>query len=177
VRPREGLFHFGEVGTALTANPQAKLKELFHFYIERQFARDREYQDVIMRRNLAEFLRKSNLAGEYRTDVRVGDDSYHVILPFVHLRGELPEKAIKPLHLDKDGTTEIYRHGDAWLSTVRRLRHIKRLPKRMLFTVKPPKAGASRIAASDEICRELEKLDTVTIPFADTNRILEFARV
>jgi len=177
VRPREALFHFGETGTVLAMDPRAKLKEMFKYYIERQFARDREYQEILMRRHLAEFLRKHELERHYRMDQRVGDETYHVILPFVHLQGTQVRKAIKPLHLDKDGSTEIYRYGDAWVSTVRRLKHINLLPKELLFTVKPPKTNAKRVAAAQEICRELESLETLTIPFGETNRILEFARV
>jgi Protein of unknown function (DUF3037). len=177
VRPREAMFHFGETGTVLAADPRAKLKELFDYYIKRQFARDREYQEVFMKRELAEFLRRSNLDRFYKNEQQVGDETYHVILPFVHIDGNVVRKAIKPLHLDKDGPTEIYRHGDAWISTVKRLRQINRLPKDFLFTVKTPKAGAKRVHAAQEICRELEDLEAVTIPFAETNRILEFARI
>lgn len=177
VRPREALFHFAETATALTADPQAKLKELFHYYIERQFARDREYQEVIMRRHLADFLRKVNLDREYRTDFRVGDESYHVVLPFVHVRGTVAQKAIKPLHLDKEGTTEIYRHGDAWLSIVRRLKQINHLPKELLFTIKAPKAGGKKMAAAEEICSELQAAGAVTVPFGDTSRLRELASV
>lgn len=176
VRPREALFHFGETGTALAADPRIKLQELFHYYIKRQFARDREYQEIIMRRHLADFLKKNDLAQQFKTDHRVGDDTYQVILPFVHLQGATISKAIKPLHLDKEGPTDIYRHGDAWISTVKRLRHINRLPKQFLFTVKTPKANPKRVAAADDICRELEGLDTFAVPFSDTRRILEFAR-
>ena len=107
----------------------------------------------------------------------MGDETYHVILPFVHLQGSQVRKAIKPLHLDKEGSTEIYRYGDAWVSTVRRLKQMDLLPKELLFTVKPPKTNPKRMTAAKEICRELESLDTVTIPFGDSNRILEFARV
>jgi hypothetical protein len=177
VRPREAMFHFGETGTVLAADPRGKLKELFDYYIKRQFARDREYQEVFMKRELAEFLRRSNLDRFYKTEQQVGDETYHVILPFVHLDGNVVLKAIKPLHLDKEGSTEIYRHGDAWISTVKRLRQINRLPKDFLFTVKGPKAGNKRMHAAQEICRELEHLDAVTIPFAETKRILEFARI
>lgn len=176
VRPREALFHFGETGTVLTADPRAKLQELFHYYIKRQFARDREYQEVIMRRHLADFFRKNDLERQFKTDQRVGDDTYQVVLPFVRLEGNTVSKAIKPLHLDKEGPTDIYRHGDAWISTVKRLRHINRLPKQFLFTVKTPKANPKRVAAADDICRELQGLDTFAVPFADTRRILEFAR-
>lgn len=177
VRPREALFYFGEAATVICHDPQAKLGELYRDYIERQFARDREYQEVIMRRHLADFLRKYDLDREYRTDYQVGDESYHVILPFVHVRGASVQKAIKPLHLDKEGTTEIYRHGDAWLSVVRRLRQIDRMPRQMLFTVKPPRAGQKKIQAAKEICAEFENMGTLTVPFGESNRILEFARV
>jgi hypothetical protein len=47
----------------------------------------------------------------------------------------------------------------------------------MLFTVKTPKVNAKRIAAAEEIRRELKNFDAVTVPFAETNRILDFARI
>ena len=176
VRPREALFHFGETGTVFATDPRVKLQELFHYYIKRQFARDREYQEVIMRRHLADFFRKNDLDRQFKTDQRVGDDTYQIVLPFVRFDGNNVSKAIKPLHLDKEGPTEIYRHGDAWISTVKRLRHINRLPKQFLFTVKTPKTSPKKVAAADEICRELRELGTFAVPFADAHRILEFAR-
>jgi hypothetical protein len=177
VRPRETLFNFGDVRTVLASNPRAKLQELFQYYIKRQFARDREYQEVMMRRRLGEFLREYQLAKYYQADQRVGDDNYHVVLPFVHLVGTQVGKAIKPLHLDKEGPTEIYRHGDAWISAMRRLKQINRLPKETLFPIKGPKGSPKKMAAAQEICKELEKFDAITMPFAETNRIMEFAKV
>lgn len=176
VRPREALFHFGEVGTLLAADPRAKLQELFDFYIKRQFARDREYQEIIMRRRLAEFLQKENLARFYKQDQPIGDDSYRIVLPFVHYENTTARRAIKPLHLDKESPTDIYRHGDAWIASVRRLRQINCLPTDLLFAVKQPASSPKRQAASDEICRELQALDTHTVAFSDTKSILDFAR-
>jgi hypothetical protein len=177
VRIRETLFHFGELSTVLASNPRAKLQELFEYYIKRQFARDREYQEVIMRRRLADFLQQARLDGYYKLDQQIGNETYHVILPFVYFKDAKPRKAIKPLHLDKESTTEIFRHGDAWISTVRRLRQINRLPPELLFTVKEPKGNLKRIVAAKEICKELQDLETVTIPFGDRDKILEFAKV
>jgi hypothetical protein len=176
VRPRETLFHFGEIATLLAADPQAKLQELFDFYIKRQFARDREYQEIIMRRRLADFLQKTELARFYRQDERVGNDEYNVLLPFVHFEGNAPRKAIKPLHLAKSTPTEIYRHGDAWISSVRRLRQIQHLPKELLFTVKAPDFRGMCAQAAQQVCDELQRLETITIPFADTQRIRAFAQ-
>jgi hypothetical protein len=177
VRTRESLFHFGEVGTVLTHDPKAKLAELFDFYIRRQFARDREYQEIIMRRKLGDFLQKVNLARFYKQDQRIGDDNYHVVLPFVHFDGNTPRKAIKPLHMDKPTTTDIYRHGDAWVSTVKRLRQIDRLPKDFLFAVRYPGTNTKGQAAAQDVCNELEKLGTQIVPFANTEAIKRFAEV
>lgn len=177
VRTRESLFHFSEVGTVLADDPKTKMAELFDFYIKRQFARDREYQEIIMRRRLGVFLQKVNLARFYKQDQRVGDDNYHVVLPFVYFEGDTPRKAIKPLHMDKPMTTDIYRHGDAWVSTVRRLRQIDRLPKDFLFAVHYPGANTKGQAAAKDICDELQKLGTQTVPFADTEAIRRFAQV
>src|ERR1035437_6790080 len=177
VRTRESLFHFSEGGIVFADDPKAKLAELFDFYIKRQFARDREYQEIIMRRKLADFLQKVNLSRFYKQDQRVGDDDYHVIVPFVHFEGITPRKAIKPLHMDKPTTTEIYRHGDAWVSTVKRLRQINRLPQDFLFAVHYPGTKAKGQAAAQDICNELRSLGTQTVPFADHEAIQRFAQV
>jgi len=177
VRPRESIFHFGEVATVLAADPRAKLEELFNFYIKRPFASDREYQEIIMRRSLADFLQKIQLAPFYKLDQRIGDDTYNVMAPFVHYEGNTPRKVIKPLQLAKPATTEIYRHGDAWISTVRRLDRIKCLPKEFLFTVKQPVANKQHEAAAQEICTELENYGAMTVRFADREAIERFARV
>jgi hypothetical protein len=176
VRPREALFHFGDVGTLLATDPKAKLQELFDLFIKRQFARDREYQENIMRQCLAEFLQKVNLARFYKQDQRVGDDNYNVTLPFVHFVKDVPCKVIKPIHLDKPATTDIYRHGDAWISTVRRLRQANTLPRDFLFAVRQPTADEKRQAAASAICAELQHLGTTTQSFGDTDQILRFAQ-
>ena len=89
VRTRETIFHFGEVATVLTTDPKAKLEELFDFYIKRQFASDREYQEVIMRRRLADFLQKIKLAPLLQAGPEAsGPTTYNVIVPFVHFQGK-----------------------------------------------------------------------------------------
>ena len=100
VRTRETIFHFGEVATVLATDPKAKLDELFDFYIKRQFASDREYQEVIMRRSLADFLQKINLARS-TSWTKDRDETYNVSGLFVHFQGDNPRKVIKPLHLAK----------------------------------------------------------------------------
>jgi hypothetical protein len=174
VRPRESLFHFGEIGTVLANDPETKLIELFDYYVKRQFARDREYQEIIMRKRLGDFLQKENLAHLYKQDYRVGNDDYGVVLPFVHLEACVVRKAIKPLHLDKPSPTDVYRHGDAWIAAVGRLRKINRVPGELLFAVKLPHREKQKQAA-DEICTELRRLDALTLPFAESEQIRRFA--
>jgi Protein of unknown function (DUF3037) len=176
VRIRETVFHFGEVGTVLAAEPNTKLTELFKFYVERQFARDRDYQELIMKRELGQFLQKIKMAAYYKQDEPVGDDTYKITLPFVHYKNSKPRKALKPLHLAKDATTEIYRHGDAWVSTLRRLNRIKRRPDELLFTVKQPTGEKQRVAAT-EICEELRRNNGLVVDFKDAAGIERFARI
>jgi hypothetical protein len=176
VRIREAVFHFGEVGTVLAADPNAKLMELFKFYVERQFARDRDYQELIMKRDLGQFLQKIKVAAYYKQDEPVGDETYKIILPFVHFENSKPRKALKPLHLAKEATTEIYRHGDAWVSTLRRLNKIKRRPNELLFAVKHP-TGEKQREAAVEICEEIRRNDGLVVDFKDTAGIERFARI
>jgi hypothetical protein len=109
----------------------------------------------------------------------IGRSTQGVTRPFLCRgdEGNRIRKAIKPLHLDKEAPTEIYRHGDAWVACVHRLKKMNRLPREMLFTVKSPKAGSRRVGIAEEICRELEHQGAITIQYSDTNRILEFARI
>ena len=179
VRTRESLFHFGEVRTLLTTDPKMALQELFDHYVRRQFALEREYMETVMRRRLGEFLKQHNLHGYYKVDQRVGDDTYHVIVPFVYQQmiGDRVDKAIKPLDLDRRDPSDIYRHGDNWISVVRRLRKINRLPKEFIFTISAPESGDKRRAACTEIEKELRALDALTVSYRNRQQILNIARV
>ncbi len=176
VRPREGIFYFSDISTVLASEPKEKLRELFEFYVQRQFAQDREYQETVMRHRLSESLKKADLSRFYELDYRVGNDGYNVVLPFVHFADTTPIKAIKPLDLDKAATTDIYRHGDSWISTVQRLKRIGCLPKELLFVVRTPEGDDKRQSAADEVRKELENANALTVPFEETKRILAFAQ-
>jgi hypothetical protein len=63
--------------------------------------------------------------------------------------------------------------GTGWTRTGRVKPFAKAFPLYRQGPVKRKKLEA----AAHEICRELETLDTTTIPFAETNRILDFARI
>jgi hypothetical protein len=176
IRPRETLFRFSGARSILTEDPAAALDRIFDTYVDRQFAREKEYQETLMANHLRQVFTRAELARVYRDGV-VGTDSYNVVVPFVHRRGDRVLKAIKPLDLDKETSTKVYEHGDQWITRVRRLRDLGQLPDDFLFTVKPAQTGAKRVEAAREIMRELAALETKVVPFADQAAVLAFARL
>jgi hypothetical protein len=173
IRPQEGLVWFGEPGMLLTDNPKEALENLFARFVQRQFAHTKEYQETVMRRRLLSFLKEWNLdhfykKGEAGVDIRVP-------LPFIHFENDKPKKAIKPLDLARTDSSEIYKHGGAWLEWMRRLKRHKQLPDQVIFTVKYPDDGKT-LNAAEEICKDLKELVFV-VPFEDTNQIRALAEV
>jgi len=83
VRPRESVFRFSEVGTVLADDPAKKLAELFDRFVNRQFAKTKEYQETVMAHRLTEVLRAHQLIRHYRTNQKVGNDDFHVLMPIV----------------------------------------------------------------------------------------------
>ena len=176
VRRREGLLHFGETGMLLAEDPEEAVDELFSRFVERQFAQRKEYQENVMRHRLAKFLRQWNLADQYETNQKVGDEDFHVIIPFVHRFEATIERAIKPLDLDKQDTSDIYHHGGAWVKNMERLAKRSRMPKTTVFAVRMP-ADGKRLNAAEEICNELRLIGIQAVPFGETSKLRELAEV
>ena len=170
IRRREGLLHFGEAGTLMADTPVEALDLLFGRFVERQFAQKREYQEIVMRNRLAQFLKDWKLARHYEVNQKIGDGDFHVVMPFVHFTGKAVAKAIKPLDLNKAEPSEIYHHGGAWVKNMERLRNRHHMPRKVIFTVKLPEQG-KRLNAANEICQELRALGVEPVPFEDTLRI------
>lgn len=170
IRRREGLLHFGEPGTRLAADPAAALDDLFEHYVNRQFAQRREVQEEHMRKQLASFLREWDLADRYQHNRRVGDDDFHVKMPFVHAEADLVIKAVKPLNLAQSEPTAIYQHGGTWVKTMERLKQRQRMPRSTVFTVQLPEPGRRREAA-ETISSELTQLGVDVVDFASLQRV------
>ncbi len=180
VRPRESVFRFSEMGTVLAEDPGQKLADLFDRFVNRQFAKAREYQETVMAHRLTEVLRANELMRHYRLNQKVGNDEFHVLLPVVsaaHNAQGVVRRAIKPLDLDRDEPTKIYDHGDAWVKRMERLRQVNQLPEGMLFTIREATTGEKRIKACQQIREELTRLDVRVLTNGDDNGVLEFARV
>lgn len=177
VRPRESLFRFSEIRTALAENPREKLRQLFDYHVERQFAREKDYQETLMANHLRRVFAERDLLRFYRKPGRVGDERYEVMLPFVLREQEQVLKAIKPLDLDKANSTRIYEHGDQWINRVKRLAEMEKLPGALLFPVREPMTGEKRKAAAHEIIAELQRLRVKVLPFANEEEVVNFAQV
>jgi hypothetical protein len=180
VRPRESVFRFSEIGTVLAEDPAKKLAELFNRFVNRQFAKTKEYQETVMAHRLTEVLRAHDLIRHYRTNQKVGNDDFHVLMPIVsearNDRG-VALRAIKPLDLDRDEPTKIYDHGDAWIKRVERLRQVNQLPEGMLFTLREAVTDDKRIKACQQIREELTRLEVRVLTNGDENGVLEFAKL
>ncbi len=176
IRRREGLLHFGEAGSLMADTPEEALELLFGRFVERQFAQKREYQEIVMRKRLASFLREWKLDRHYELNRKVGDDDFHVVMPFVHFTLGMISKAIRPLDLNKVETSDIYHHGGAWVKNMERLQDRKQLPATVIFTVKLPEKGKRRTAA-DEICGELRELGIEPVEFGNTEQIRSAVQV
>ena len=179
-RPREALFRFGPPSTVLTDDPAAKLNALFDHYVRRQFAQDKVFQEEVMNLRLEKMLADHHLAHFYETAVRLGNEDYHVTVPFVHRNPytHTPNRAIKPLDLNKRGPTEILEHGDHWIARVKRLRDIDAAPARMLFTVHFPHDDlGKRVDAAKRVIGGLQEEGTEVIRYEEEAAILAFAKV
>lgn len=179
IRTRESIFRFGEPRTILADDPAAKLADLFERYVNRQFAQSREYQETVMTRKVTEVLRANHLLGQYKLNRTVGNEQFHVLLPIVsthHDNRGVALRAIKTLDLNKDETTKIYDHGDAWIKRVERLRQVNQLPEGMLFTILYPTGDdEKRLRASAEIQQELINQEVRVLPYGDDAGVVEFA--
>lgn len=176
VKPRESIFRFSGVGTRLAEDPQAAIDELFRYYVERQFAQRKEYQEAEMTRRLQQVFRHAQVPG-YR-DGWIGNERYAVSFPLLRARenDDHDFKAIKPLDLAKKDPTSITDHGDTWLA---RLRHMKRMNydvDRVLFALQLPHDDPMNIQAAEEMVDEI-KLQGAQVAFIDEiEQITAFAK-
>lgn len=177
MRRRESLLHFAEVGVRMVDDPRSAVDELFEHFVNRSFAHQPEYQERVMQRRLTTWLGQWNLRARYRTNWRVGDDTFHITMPFVHLQNDVPATAIKPFDLNKPEPTAIYDHGDTWVQRMRRLRDRRQMPPKVVFAVRLPQQDHKREAASGEIVAALSDLSINVVNFDDAPRLRQLVEL
>ena len=173
VRTRETIVRFGEIRTVLTNDPDQKLKELFAFYVERNFV-TKKYQEELLEHDVRELLFQANIGDRFERE-RLGDENYHVTFPFVHHDDNQPVKVIKPLHLGHKEPTRIYEHGAAWIYRINKLKGRFIEPDLVLFTLAGPEKDENRRAAFHDIEKELQATGVRTVDCDNKNVITEFA--
>lgn len=177
VRPRETVFRFGEIRTALTVEPAKLTEQLFAQYVHRHFAQHKEYQETVMAQRFYKALQEMRPNRVFHRDKIVGTKEYHVRIPISsdwRSRDDVPMRAIKPLDLARAEPTALIEHGDAWIQRVKRLKAIQHLPERFIFAYRLPQDPIC-VAAAEGVLRELETEGSILVPENETKRLLELA--
>ena len=174
-RMRDAMLQFDERRIVLADDPKAKLNEIFDYYVERNFV-TKAYQERLLENSVRRLLFKgdSDLGAQYPQG-KVGTTDFIVNFPFVHKRGEVVDRVIKPLYLAQEDSTKLLNHGGLWVDKVRRLRKRNALPKNVLFPLVAPKPDSRAFRAYDEIRQDLVEAGVEVALASDERRILDFA--
>lgn len=174
-RMRDAMLQFDERRIVLADDPKAKLNEIFDYYVERNFV-TKAYQERLLENSVRRLLFKgdSHLGAQYPQG-KVGTTDFIVNFPFVHKRGEVVDRVIKPLYLAQEDSTKLLNHGGLWVDKVRRLRKRNALPKNVLFPLAAPKPDSRAFRAYDEIRQDLVEAGVEVALASDERRILDFA--
>jgi len=173
LRPRESIVRFSEPRAVLADEPKETLKELFAYYVERNFV-TKEYRETVLEKGMRRLLFQSEV-GERFQRKRIGDDEFSVTFPFVETLDEVPTKIIKPLNLAQDDSTNILEHGGKWMFRMNELKKRHVLPERVLLAVDGPAGGGRRDNAYHEAVEMLGDTGVTVLPYEKQEKILEFA--
>ena len=173
LRPRESIVRFSEPRAVLADKPKETLKELFSFYVQRDFV-TKEYREKVLEKGMRKLLLQSALGEKFQPE-RIGDDEFHVAFPFVEMHDELPTKVIKPLNLAQEDFTKILEHGGKWEFRLRELKKRHALPEKVLLAVDGPAKKDRRENAYREAVEMLSDTGITVLPYERKEKILEFA--
>ena len=174
IKPRETMLQFGESRLVLADDAQAKVRELFEYYVERNFVTP-ERQEELLERGVRGWLREARLLEQFHVGV-VGNEEYHARFPFVAGPEDHPERVIKPLNLGYEDAARIIDHGGQWIVRVNALKKRQLLPGKVLFAVNGPDDFTARGKAKREVVDELTDTGVIVVPYGQAQSIIEFAR-
>lgn len=172
IRPRETIIKFGKMRTVLTDDPEKTLKELFGYYVQRDFV-DKEYQEALLVKGVRKLLVDANAAKRFK-QAKIGNDIYHANFPFVEKNTDDNIKIIKPLYLGHDDPCKLYDHGATWMNKITRLRELNLLDGNVLFTVQGPRGNNNQMDAFNDITSTLRKNDVDVVAFDKKQQIIDF---
>lgn len=174
-KPLASVLRMSEPRLAMADDPAKKLKDLFAYYVERNFV-TREYQDELLIRAVRGVLRDAGVLDRFH-QMRVGNDEYHATFPFVATVDDQPVQIIKPLNLSQAEPTKILDHGLAWVYRLKTLRRKNLLPDEVLVAVGDPQPNSTdkQMAAREDVLGEFAELNVLVRPLQDTAAVKAFA--
>lgn len=174
IKPRETMLQFSESRLVLADDAQAKVREMFEYYVERNFVTP-ERQEQLLERGVRGWLRDAKLLERFHDGV-VGNEEYHARFPFVAGPEDQPDMVIKPLNLGYDDAARIIDHGGQWIVRINALKRRQLLPGKVLFTVNGPDDSTPRGKAKREVVDELKDTGVIVVPYGRAQSVIEFAR-
>lgn len=174
IRPRETIVRFSNPRVVLAEDPKATLKELFGFYVKRNFVTKKYQEDLV--KGIRSLLDEAGIGDRFKKRAITGNLNYQVNFPFVELRNERAFKIIKPLSLDQEKTEKIIDQGIEWGARIRELKRQDTLPQKVLFAVNGPDGSSERGRAYKIAVERLKEAEIDVIPYNDKEEILKFAR-
>ena len=177
--PREGVFCFPVKGRRIAADMPAVLEALKLRFIDQDGLTAQQAVEQEMAKALRRLLRDAKILPAYKRDVKIGPDEFQVTFAFAHLLDtHRADRALRPLNFDLTTSTDIYKHGDQWISQMRRLKRLGYRPDRCLITARAPKDETDhRGEAFRQIRDELIGDDFVWADELETDKVIEFARL
>lgn len=175
-RPRESIIRFSDPGVVLTDNPAEKLKDLFGYYVERNFV-TQQYRETVLEQRMRKWLNQWQVRERFNRQ-QIGDDVYHATFPFVEQRDQKPIRIIKPLHLGQNTASKILDHSGQWVFRINQLRLRNHLPKNVLFAVDGPdevNKDDKREVAYRQSWDMLLKQDVKVLSYKDREALEAFA--
>lgn len=177
--PREGVFCFPVKGRRMAADMPAVLEALKLRFIDQDGLTAQQAVEQQMAKALRRVLDDAKILPAYQRDVKIGPEEFQVTFAFAHLMGtHRADRALRPLNFDLATSTDIYKHGDQWISQMRRLKRLGYRPDRCLITARAPKDESDhRGEAFRQIRDELIGDDFVWVDELENAKVVEFARL
>jgi hypothetical protein len=123
--PREGVFCFPVKGRRMAADMKAVLEALKARFIDQHGLTVQQAVEQEMARELRRVLKDARILPAYQRDVKIGPEEFQVTFALAHLNGEhRADRALRPLNFDLATSTDIYKHGDQWISQMQRLKRL-----------------------------------------------------
>lgn len=149
---REGTVRIRARGVVMAENVDSWIRDAFDRFVMRIGDASPTSAELLLTSRIKNFLKEWRIEQVYK-ETRILERHIHATFPFAYTPegSEIPERAIKPLHLGHNSPTQIFDHGDHWLQKVRRLRQFNSLPEKVIFPVQLPNLHSEHAEERTEV--------------------------